>query len=262
MLRSCYQFLGAVLICLQCSGYAKAEKPNVVPLYLQETLDSRGQQLPIDKKLNRLLMYFERESGLRFERHLLPWNRAQLMTKDGGGIIFGFSKSPARLLAYHYSLPVVSDRVWAITYGEPKPNFQTAADLKGRTVSIGRGFSHGLEFEQAKNVIFTVQEDSALAAARFKKLIARHSDVMLWPIRELERSEQIEEYLQKTLIPSFHDPELNDRVFNVSSQPMFYDTSHFASAKGKYEAEIAKLDEVIRRGTKNGELAKMLHNFY
>ncbi len=259
--RYCYFFLLALLTAQFC-GFAIAKTPKVVPLFLQETLDKDGRQLPIEKNLQRLLIYFEQESGLRFERHLLPWNRAQRMTKDGEGIIYGFSRSPQRLLDYNFSIPVVTERVWAITYGEPKPNFQSAADLKGKTVSIGRGFSHGMEFEQARNVIFTVQEDSALEAARFKKLVVKHSEVMLWPVRELERVDQVEVYLQKNLIPSFNDPELNDKIFNVSAQPMFYDTVHFASVKGKYEAEIELLNKVIRRGSKNGSLAKVLYHYY
>jgi polar amino acid transport system substrate-binding protein len=259
--RFYYLFLLALFTSPFC-GVANAKTPKVVPLFLQETLDKNGQQLPIEKNLLRLLTFFERESGLRFERHLLPWNRAQKMTKEGEGIIYGLSRSPQRLLDYDFSIPVVTERVWAITYGEPNPNFQSAADLKGKTVSIGRGFSHGMEFEQAKNIIFKVQEDSALEAARFKKLVVKHSEVMLWPVRELERVDQVETYLQKKLIPSFNDPELKGRIFNVSDQPMFYDTVHFASAKGKYEAEIEMINKVIRRGSKNGSLAKVLYHYY
>lgn len=262
MLHRLYFIVLLALFSAHYSGLASAKTPKTVPLFLQETLDKNGQQLPVEKNLQRLLMYFERESGLRFERHLLPWNRAQKMTKEGEGIIYGFSRSPQRLLEYQFSIPVVTERVWAITYGEPKPDFQSAADLKGKTVSIGRGFSHGMEFEQAKNVIFTVQEDSALEAARFKKLVVKHSEVMLWPVRELERVDQVEDYLRKKLIPSFNDPDLKDKIFNVSAQPMFYDTVHFASVKGKYEAEIELLNKVIRRGSKNGSLAKVLYHYY
>lgn len=251
-----------LLLSLPWCGLAFAGEQKPIPLFLQETLDRNGHQLPVEKNLERLLRYFERESGLHFELRLLPWNRAQLLAKNGDGIIYGFSRSPQRLIDYHFSMPVVTERIWAITYGEPKPNFRSAADLKGKTISIGRGFSHGMEFEQAKNVLFTVQEDSAQASARFKKLVARHSEVMLWPVRELERSGQVERYLQEKLLPSFHDPELIGKTFSVSRQPMFYDTVHFAGAKGRYEAEIKKLDEVIKRGSKNGQLAKVLYRYY
>ena len=251
-----------MLLVLPWCGLVFAGEQKPIPLFLQETLDRHGHQLPVEKNLERLLHYFERESGLRFERKLLPWNRAQLLAKNGEGIIYGFSRSPQRLIDYQFSLPVVTERIWAITYGEPKPNFRSAEDLKGRTVSIGRGFSHGMEFEQSKNVLFTVQEDSAQAPARFKKLVVKHSEVMLWPVRELERSAQVERYIQEKLLPSFHDPELTGKIFNVSSQPMFYDTVHFASVKGKYADEIKKIDEVIKRGTKNGRLAKVLYRYY
>lgn len=239
-------------------GPAVAQTQKSIPLFLQESLDSNGEPLPIGKSLERLLVYFEQESGLRFERRQLPWNRAQLMTRQGEGIIYGFSKSPQRLEIYHFSLPVVTGKVWVVSYGEPAPVFLSAQDLKGKVVSIGRGFSHGMEFEKAKNVLFTVQEDSASEAARFKKLVAKHSEVMLWQTRDLDTAEQVSLHIQKTLIPSFNDPQLRDKVFNVSAQAVFRDSMHFASVKGKYETEMTILDQAIQRGVKNGSLAKAL----
>lgn len=233
-----------------------------IKLLLQESLDIHGRQLPIDRDLEVILQYFERESGIQFERQLLPWNRAQLMAQNGEGIIFGISKSPERLLLYHYSIPVVAEKIWAITYGDPRPNFQSVEDLRGKTVSIGRGFSHGMDFEKAKNVIFNVQEDPASSPARFKKLMNKRSDIMLWPIRQLHRSQQVEAYLRDQLIPSFNDPELTGKTFYVSARPVFYDTTHFAAANGKFEAEIVKLNSVIRKGIANGKLPKVLARFY
>ena len=246
--------------------FAGTSKPDndkpTIKLFLQESLDIHGRQLPLDRDLEAILIYFERESGIHFDKQLLPWNRAQLMAQNGDGIIFGISKSPERLKLYHFSIPVVSEKIWAITYGDPRPNFQSMEDLRGKTVSIGRGFSHGMDFEKAKNVVFQVQEDSASSAARFKKLMNRRSDIMLWPVRQLQRANQVEAYLRDQLIPSFNDPELTGKTFYVSARPVFYDTTHFAAATGKYEAEMEKLNGVIRKGTANGKLTKLLVRFY
>ncbi|MFZ6658134.1 substrate-binding periplasmic protein [Undibacterium sp. TJN19] len=236
-------------------------KPKVT-LFLQESLDIHGRQLPIERDLDSILQYFEHESGIHFDKQVLPWNRAQLMAQNGEGIIFGFSKSPERLQNFYFSIPIVSEKIWAITYGDPRPDFQSMEDLRGKTVSIGRGFSHGMDFEKAKNVVFKVQEDSASSAARFKKLMGRRSDIMLWPIRQLQRSEQVEAYLRDQLIPSFNDPELTGKTFYVSKKPVFYDTIHFAAAIGKYEEEIETLNKTIRKGTASGKLPKVLARFY
>ncbi|MFZ6744411.1 substrate-binding periplasmic protein [Undibacterium sp. JH2W] len=244
------------------SAATTSKQTVTVKLFLQESLDIHGRQLPLDRDLEAILIYFERESGIHFDKQLLPWNRAQLMAQNGEGIIFGISKSPERLKLYHFSIPVVSEKIWAITYGDPRPNFLSPEDLRGKTVSVGRGFSHGMDFEKAKNVISQVQEDSASSAARFKKLMNHRSDIMLWPIRQLQRSNQVEIYLREQLIPSFNDPELTGKTFYVSAKPVFYDTTHFAAANEKYEVEMTKLNEAIRRGTANGKLSKVLAKFY
>lgn len=153
-------------------------------------------------------------------------------------------------------------KIWAITYGEPRQDFRTLEDLRGKTVSIGRGFSHGMDFEKARNVVFTVQEDSASSGARFKKLMNKRSDLMLWPVRQLSTSAQVEDYLNNKLIPGFNDPELKGKRFYVSRKPVFYDTVHFAVAQGQYQEELARLNEVIRRGTESGELPKLMAKFY
>jgi ABC-type amino acid transport substrate-binding protein len=135
-------------------------------------------------------------------------------------------------------------------------------DLRGKTISIGRGFSHGLEFDEARGKIFLVEEDSASVAARFKKIVARRSDLMLWPVRQMETSREVEDYVNKVLIPQASDHELRDKKFDVSDKPMFYDTVHFASAKGKHQDVIERIDRAIERGIKNGELAKVLRGYH
>jgi len=199
---------------------------------------------------------------VKFEPRILPWKRAQFETAQGNGIIYGFSLSEERLATYYFSQPLITEKVWAITYGNPKPNYKTVEDLRGKLISIGRGFSHGIEFDRARDVIFRVDEDSSAESARFKKLIAKRSDLMLWPVRQYENSQQVERYINQTLIPSYNDPDLRDQYFDVSDKPMFYDSVHFASVKGKHQDVIDKISLVIRNGIKNGELAKVLKGYH
>jgi hypothetical protein len=55
---------------------------------------------------------------------------------------------------------------------------------------------------------------------------------------------------------------LKGQYFDVSDQPLFYDTTHFASAKGKYVEVINKIDQAITRGKKNGSLNKVLRGYH
>jgi polar amino acid transport system substrate-binding protein len=239
-----------------------ANDQKTVRLFLQESLDVEGKQVPLDPKLLEILSYLERETGLKFEPIILPWKRAQFETLEGKGIIYGFSRSPERVKLYFFSVPLITEKVWGISYGSPKPHYKTVQDLRGKIVSTGRGFSHGMEFDQARDVIFKVQEDSASTIARFKKLVAKRSDLMVWPVRGYQRHNEVEEYINQVIIKNSNDPELQGKHFDISDQPLFYDTTHFASVKGKYEDVIAKIDKAIKRGTKNGSLVKVLRGYH
>jgi polar amino acid transport system substrate-binding protein len=249
-----------VFLLLPPCGFANDQKS--VRLFLQENLDVEGKQVPLDPKLLEILAYFERETGLKFEAIILPWKRAQFETLEGKGIIYGFSRSPERIKLYYFSVPVIAEKVWGITYGRPKPRYKSVQDLRGKIVSTGRGFSHGMEFDQARDVIFTVQEDSASTIARFKKLMAKRSDLMVWPVRGYQHRDEVEAYINQVIIKDANDPELKGKYFDISDQPLFFDTMHFASAKGKYQDVIAKIDKAIMRGTKNGSLAKVLRGYH
>lgn len=113
-------FLSLVLVCnLSFAGQSTIK----IRLFLQENLDAQGKQVPADPKLTEILRYFEREAHVQFDAVILPWKRAQVETLAGKGIIYGFSRSKERLHHYYFSQPVISERVWAISYGLPKPDY-------------------------------------------------------------------------------------------------------------------------------------------
>jgi hypothetical protein len=126
--------------------------------------------------------------------------------------------------------------------------------------SVERGVSHGLEFERAKKTVFKVDEDSPQPAARFKKLILKRSDVLLWGLVQFDRADEMKEYLHKVYIPSLNDPSLIGKTFHNSPKPMFYDSIHFASKKGVYDKEIDLLNTAIRRGKKSKDFLRLLQD--
>jgi polar amino acid transport system substrate-binding protein len=229
-----------------------------VTVFIQETLDSKGHVLPISSGLLKFFEFFERDAGIRMQAVPVPWNRAKEMTSSGKGIIWGFSRSPERIMVYRFSETVLKSRIWAISYGEPAIPLANIDDLKNKTVSVERGVSHGMEFELAKNKIFKIDEDSARASARFRKLIAKRSDVLLWGLVQFDRQDLFLDYLHKTYLPSLRDPELLGKNFYASKTPLFYDSIHFASAKGQFESEMQRIDVAIKHGFKTGELIKLV----
>jgi polar amino acid transport system substrate-binding protein len=235
-----------------------ATPPTLINVFVQEALDSKGHPLPISHGLLKFFQFFERNAGIRMQAVTVPWNRAKQMTLDGKGIIWGFSKSPERLIMYRFSETVLKSRIWAIGYGEPQMPLSSVNDLKNKTLSVERGVSHGMEFELAKNKIFKIDEDSAQASARFRKLIAKRSDVLLWGLVQFDRPDLFLDYLHKTYLPDLRDPELLGKKFYVSKTPLFYDSIHFACAKGQLENEMQKIDAAIKYGFKTGELTQLV----
>ena len=254
-------FVFVITIAVQTwCGVVQAHQPSasVLPLYLQESLDAKGLPLPLSPGMVKLIAYFERETGLQIEVHFLPWNRAQRMTLDGKGMIWAFSKTSDRMRSYQYSETVMQSRIWAIAHAEPRFELRSIKDLKGKTISVERGVSHGLVFEQAKNTLFKVDEDAASATVRFKKLIAQRCDVLLWGLVQFEKPEPLLKYLHEVYLPSLKDDALINEKFYVSDTPLFLDTLHFASAKGAFSAEMQKMNLAIVHGLKTGELNRLL----
>lgn len=123
-------------------------------------------------------------------------------------------------------------------------------------MTTGLGLSHGIEYEQAKNTAFKVEEDMFPLQYRFKKLISNSNYFMLVPARQ---------DLTQTYLVDFYNhiviPELSNKHFEISLKPLFYDTIHFASAKGHFDDVIDRIDKAILTGTKNGSLPKLLRKY-
>jgi ABC-type amino acid transport substrate-binding protein len=237
------------------------QAPVSVTVYVQEVLDVKGRPKSIAPSLSKFFQFFERETGLQLIPVSVPWNRAKLMTLDGKGLIWGLSKSPERLARYDFSEAAFKSRIWAIAYGEPKMHLRNVTDLQGKTISVERGVSHGMKFELAKNKIFKVDEDFAQSSSRFRKLLAKRSDVLLWGFVQFDKQDLLLDYLHNVYLPGLRDPELLGKKFYVSPTPLFYDSIHFAASKGHFGKELRKIDEAIQRGTKSGELNHLVQAF-
>jgi ABC-type amino acid transport substrate-binding protein len=234
-----------------------AATPVHVKLFQPENLDAKGQQIPSTPQIAKIFNYFERETGLKFDITVLPWKRAQLEAKHGNGILYGFSKSAERLEYYRFSQPVITFHVWAISYGKSNVRLAELKDLKGKTVTSGLGLSHGEEYEKAKNNVFIVQEDFISYRERFRKLARKQSDVVFIPFHQNDSRDQVDKFVNQKMVPEFKDPELDGQTFEISTNPLFNDTIHFASAKGRFDDVINKIDKAIKKGMKNGELPKL-----
>jgi ABC-type amino acid transport substrate-binding protein len=245
---------GLFFLTLIC-GYANATPFNQhVRLFLQDNYDVNGKKVLINDKQRKLFDYFEHKTGLKFDLVFLPWKRAQQETMAGKGIIYGFSKSQERLQNFQFSEPVMAESIWAITYESGNKAITKIDDLQGKTICIGPGVSYGIEFEQARKQVFTTQEGTESSLGRLQKLVSKNCDVMLWSTRNMGSQNQMQELIKKM---TNNTPELKDKHFTVSMQPLFFDTIHFAAAKNAYADVMKKINHMIVTGKMNGSLDKL-----
>jgi ABC-type amino acid transport substrate-binding protein len=242
-----------ISLCLGTAAInAWAHRPLAV--FLEEFRDSNGRVLPLSNRSARTIQYINDKSGLALQAHSLPWNRAQAKCLNGEGIIFGLSKTPARLKRYQFSDPVLTTHVWGIVHDPALAGLTRVEQLKGKVVSIGLGVSHGAEFEKYRNTLFRVDEDPSTLLLRFKKLLARRSDLMLWTNRRFDQAERVRQHLYQVVLPELHDAAVSQQPFYVLDKPLFQDTIHFAAAKGRFNAEIEQINQILRNAEKAGML--------
>jgi polar amino acid transport system substrate-binding protein len=247
-----------LIFTLACTPLSFASAPISVNVYLPQSLDKFGKQLPTNPGEKNVFNYLEQKSDLKFKFIFLPWKRAQLEVLRGKGILYGFSKSTERLGQYDYSLPVITLEVWAISTGDPSNQLAEVSDLKGKTIISSLGISHGIEYELARDKVFKVQEDMLPRSEQFKKLLKTPKNIMLLPLRNSQSRSQVEDLVNNVTIPGFGKPELNNHHFDISAKPLFHDSIHFASAKDQFSEVLERIDATISKGTKDGSLTKLL----
>jgi ABC-type amino acid transport substrate-binding protein len=255
---TCWHWLFTLSFFWVTAPVALAGTPEKIVLLMEESHDERGQPQALPDSITRLLAFIGQQAGLEFEIVPLPWSRALSQTRNGAGLVFGISKTTQRLTEFDYSEPVWVAPIWAISYGTTPLNLHSKADLRGKTVSIRRGVSHGIEFERGRNNLFKVEEDPSSQLIRFRKLAAHRSDVLLLSLRQFEHAEQVHRHVRQVIIPGLHAPELNPALFHVAREPLFYDTVHFAVGKGKYHAQLGRLNRALLAASRSGELARLV----
>jgi hypothetical protein len=205
-----------------------------------------------------LLAYLERESGVHILQKRVPWNRAMMMAMNGEGVIFGVSKTPERMQNLRYSLPIMEEYIWAIYSAEDKTKIDSVQDLSRFTVVLPYGVTYGLEFENAKKDKFKHAITYDNFSEQLRSLSKKPNLVLFFGLRDFKDGKEVGAFFHEKMLPKYAAPGTEHLRFHLSTQALFIDTLHFATAKNKHPAEMEKLDGAIRKGLKSGEITKIL----
>lgn len=261
--KSLFVFFILTLLLLPCSAHEintaklSEEKTSMTILIAEERL-SNGQFLPPSAYLNKLLAYLERESGVKLLKKRVPWQRAIMMAMNGDGAIFGISKTEERLEKLHFSPSLTEEYVWAIYSGKDTKPIESVNDLKGLTIILPFGVSYGLEFERAKASILKYEVNYGTFADQLRVLNTRPNTVLLFGLRDLKEGKETIAFFHEQLQPLYIVGKTERLKYNLSSQALFTDTLHIATAKNKNTIAMARIDEAIRKGIKSGDIPKIM----
>ncbi|MFZ6645554.1 substrate-binding periplasmic protein [Undibacterium sp. TJN25] len=238
---------------------AHAEKPDIVLLVASgnDARASAGSGAP-QSAFRNTIQFVERGLDVGFEVRRYPWNRLIQNLNNGEGLAFGLSKNSSRMQTLHFSEPVYANYVWLITRSDASFPFSGMQDLKGKSLGMNRGSSFGDEFDRQKNLLFTVEEDAYGLQSRLNKLLNHRMDAIIYQNRNAD-PEQVEAMLNQRVTERMPEIKLPPGVrFIVLRKPLMTDNIHFAIRAQDDHGIIKKINAVIIKGKKNGELAKAL----
>jgi polar amino acid transport system substrate-binding protein len=247
--------LAAAWLLLAAAPPAWAE-PRPVTLLMGEALDDAGKQKPINERQRRLLDYFERNLNIQFEIRRYPWVRAERNALEGGGLIFGLSKTPERLRHFRFSDMAAANNLWLVTRSDARFPFNTMNDLRGKTLGAVRGYSYGELFDSARNSVFRVEDDLASRELRLKRLMLGRVDAILIYQPHTEGPMEIEQNINSFMASHMAGMKVPAGVtFSVLPKPMQTDNQiYFAIAKHKDDGLIDKINAALARQRRSANL--------
>ncbi len=243
--------LGLLMPCL-----AQAEKPDIVLMLASG--DAAGTGISPQPALRNTVEFVERGLDVGFEVRRYPWKRLLQNLNNGEGLAFGLSKNSERLQTLRFSEPVYVNYVWLVTRSDTTFPFSSMQDLKGKSLGVSRGSSFGDEFDRQKNILFTAEEDAYGLQNRLNKLLSNRMDAIVFQNRNADPA-QVEAMLNQRVAQQMPEIRMPPGVtFRVLRKPLLTDSIHFAIRAQNDDGIIAKINAVILRGKKTGELMKAL----
>ncbi|MDR3413647.1 MAG: transporter substrate-binding domain-containing protein [Formivibrio sp.] len=240
---------------------AKADPATrTVPLLVREQIeDGKVKGLSCFKK--RLLSYFEQEMNIHFAIQSLPFRRAEQLTAQGGGLLWGMPAIPPendRAGMYLFSDPVYSTYAWMVVRKDFKPRIKQVSDLQGLKLSTFYGVTYSSEFERQRGKLFEVEEEPDSETARLQKLLLGRVDISLmhsrYPSADTVKSTSIKSLPELQALEILPHP--------IEEMQIRFALGRKAMQMGKSWSHnlLAELNLAIERGHKTGAIQKIVSN--
>ncbi|WMW81153.1 transporter substrate-binding domain-containing protein [Undibacterium cyanobacteriorum] len=240
---------------------SKMATPSVpkIPLMVSEEIGDDLSPSPLPPETRAVLKFLESQLDIQFELRRQPWKRALDRAMVGEGLIFGVSKTKARLKVLNFSETLYEDGVWLVSRCDATFPFRTLEDLKGKTIGVVRGASSGEEFDAQANKLFRVEDDTGATQGRFTKLAQKRMDALVF-YKANSTPERLSEELNRLYTPpAFAHTKLQGKpLFCVLPQTITTTSIHIGLAKTQDQSLIQRINQAILTGRKNGSLQKII----
>jgi polar amino acid transport system substrate-binding protein len=170
--------LASILFCLSPIA-SSSDTSTEIPVLIATQTDADGKQLGVGPTVAGIVQLLADESGLKLVPRAYPWRRAQMLAESGKGLLFGAAETPERLPIFAFTRPLYVVNQWLVADAARPLKYQGWDDLRGKTVSINSGSKFATDFEERKNVLFIVTENSESVQSRLKMLALGRVDVVL-----------------------------------------------------------------------------------
>ena len=153
--------------------------PAEVPVLIAENVDPRGNPLPTPPIVDAVVKQLAADSGLKLVVRAYPWRRAQMMAENGEGLLYGAAITPERLRVFAFTKPMYDANQWLVSSAQAPLDFHRWEDLQGKVISIAGGEKFGPEFEERRDKLFRIEQNSVSMESRLKMLSAHHVDAVV-----------------------------------------------------------------------------------
>ncbi|MES2047745.1 MAG: transporter substrate-binding domain-containing protein [Pseudomonadota bacterium] len=228
---------------------------EIIRIYTIEEFDNDGKPLPLHKDTVSLLNIIGKYLPAKFDVRRVPWKRAMDNALQGDGILLGMSITTERAKKFAFSDPINMSRNWLITRCDAKFQFDTLADLKGKTLGVVLGTSAGEQFDQQANILFKLENDTGAGISRLQKLMAGRMDALVW-YGSTDSVREMESIISRTFTANFPNQKNNLAVpLCVLPKPVSTVSNHFAM---KLDSEknhlLTRINLAMANARKEGDL--------
>ncbi|MBV1776345.1 transporter substrate-binding domain-containing protein [Burkholderiaceae bacterium DAT-1] len=222
-----------------------------IPIIMGQETGANGEALPISPLRIEMVKLLAKETGLDLVITPYPWRRAQLMSSEGRGIIWGQLRTPETDAQYVFSPPIYTLYFWLVTRADQTFHYAKLEDLKGKTLSIPSDSHYEEAFEAVRGDWFQIEDGAKSLEKRLLMLDIGRANVLVLTTAQTDRTK-----LEQRLNCDFG--HINQ--WRVLAKPMSKQDTLLAAAKhSRFLVPLATLSKAIERLHASGAIEQLLN---